>query len=332
MTHRDDELIASFLADGPNHGRPAALDAAFAAVRSARQRPNWLVGATAGTFDDDRGTLLRMAPMLVAVALVGAIAGALVVANQPPNPKPAPIVVPSASAGASQLAGRWISVDVANATDTDHRFAIVDQRDPTRVVGVAKPATVLGRATQQLRLFVPDDIPWTLRSNGVEALNAHMVDGWCGDLPITINLAEGIVDAAVPAFVHSGPGNCLGPVPPIRMTLYMRDQSVMGIGWKISSGSGVAAQGIVSEQPTARCFIVPYDWVLDFWVAEDFMDREDRHAGNFLTTAADVPPAPDLTLAIDIQVTSLPDVSWGGIPDWWRGPEPDCPELPDPPG
>lgn len=102
MTHRDDELIAAFLADGPNHGRPAALDAAFASVRSARQRPAWLARATAGTFDNDRGTLLRMAPMLAAVALVGVIAGALVVANQPPRPAPTPIVLPTASADASQ--------------------------------------------------------------------------------------------------------------------------------------------------------------------------------------------------------------------------------------
>lgn len=229
------------------------------------------------------------------------------------------------TAQTSEVEGRWITVTVANATDTDSNLAVVDEGDLTRVVGAAQPSTIAGHTTEQLRLFVPDDSSWVVTSNGVGGLYAQMVDGWCGDLPVTINLAEGIVDAAVPAFVHSGPGNCLGPVPPIRMTLYMRDQSVMGIGWKVSSGLGVAAQGIVSEQPTAQCFIVPYDWVLDFWVAEDFMDREDRHAGNFLTTAGDVPPAPDLALAIDIQVTSLPDVSWDGIPDWWRGPEPHCP-------
>jgi len=235
-------------------------------------------------------------------------------------------VVTDSAAHSPELAGRWISVDVANATDTDHALAIVDRRDPTRAVGVADPATVLGHATQQLRLFVPDDIPWTLRSNGVEALNALNVDGWCGDLPITIHIAEGIVAPAVPTFVDMGPGNCLGPVPPTQMTMYMRDQSVLVVGWKIMSGMRVEALGVVSERPTARCIIVPFDWELQFWVVEDIMDRPDRLAdmGSALT-AGEVMPDGDVTIAIDVEVTGLPWVTFDRIPEWWQGPEPECP-------
>ena len=235
-------------------------------------------------------------------------------------------VVTESAAPPSEVEGRWITVDVANATDTDSDLAVVDGGDPTRVVGASQPSTILAHTREQVRLFVPDDISWVVTSNGVGGFYEHMVDGWCGELPVTINLAEGIIDATVPAYVHSGPGNCDAPVPPVRMTLYMRDQSVMGIGWEIVSGLGVEARGVVSEQPTAFCVIVPYDWELHFSIVEDLMDRPDRLAdmGPALS-AADVIPAPDMPLAIDVQVTGLPSVSWTGVPDWYHGPDPACP-------
>lgn len=240
-----------------------------------------------------------------------------------------PSDVPSPAALASGLEGRWITVEVANATDTNSTLAVVDEDDPTRIVGAAQPSTVAGQSREHVRLFVPDDVPWMVTSNGAHALSTDAVDGWCGELPVTINLADGIVDAAVPAFVHSGPGNCLGPVPPIRMTLYLRDQSVMGIGWKVVSGQGTEALGVVSEQPTARCIVVPYDWALQFSVVEDFMDRPDRLADmGPAVTAADVHG--DVALGIDIEVSGLPAITWTGTPEWWHGPQPNCPELPDP--
>jgi hypothetical protein len=230
----------------------------------------------------------------------------------------------------SEVDGRWITVDVANATDEHSTLAVVDEDDTSRVIGVVDPPTVLGQTTQRVRLYVPDDTAWVVTSNGVGGLSAPMVDGWCGDLPVTINVADGIVDAAVPAFVQSGPGNCDGPIPPIRMSLYMRDEGLLTVGWKILSGPGVVAQGVVSEEPSAECILVPHDWELHFWTVEDFMERPDRLAGNAAATAADWLPAPDMELAIDVQV--WPTVSLDSIPDWWDGPAPDCPELPDPPG
>ena len=167
-------------------------------------------------------------------------------------------------------------------------------------------------------------------SSLVGGLYADMVDGWCGDLPVTINLAEGIVDAAVPAYVHSGPGNCLGPVPPVRLTLYMRDASVLVIGWRLESGGDIQAQGLVSEEPTAVCVVVPYDWELHLWTEEDIMERPDRFAQDGpAMTAADWIPAPNLAVSIDIPV--VPNTEYRtGVPNWWHGPEPECPELPDP--
>ncbi|MDQ2673066.1 MAG: hypothetical protein M3Y40_00235 [Chloroflexota bacterium] len=224
---------------------------------------------------------------------------------------------------------RWITVDVANATDTASTLAVVDENDLTRVVGMARPSTVAAQTTEQVRLLVPEDVRWVVTSNGVGGLYAEMVDGWCGDLPVTINLAEGIVEAAVPAYVHSGPGNCLGPVPPVRLALYMRDQSVLGIGWKLVSGGEIEEQGLVSEEPTAVCVVVPYDWELHLWTEEDIMERPDRFAGTGPSlTAGDVVPDPDLAITIDIPVIPNAEVRTG-VPDWWDGPKPDCPELPD---
>ncbi len=225
---------------------------------------------------------------------------------------------------------RWITVAVANATDTAGNLAVVDENDVTRVVGIAQPSTVEAQTTEQVRLLVPEDVRWVVTSNGVGGLYADMVDGWCGDLPVTINLAEGIVDAAVPAYVHSGPGNCLGPVPPVRLTLYMRDASVLVIGWRLESGGDIQAQGLVSEEPSAVCAVVPYDWELHLWTEEDIMERPDRFAQDGpAMTAADWIPAPNLAVSIDIPV--VPNTEYGtGVPNWWHGPEPECPELPDP--
>jgi hypothetical protein len=103
----------------------------------------------------------------------------------------------------------------------------------------------------------------------------------------------------------------------------------MGIGWEVVSGQGIEALGVVREQPTARCIIVPYDWALQFSIVEDFMDRPDRLADmGPAVTAADVHG--DVSLAITIEVTGLPAISWTGIPEWWHGPLPACPELPEP--
>jgi len=225
---------------------------------------------------------------------------------------------------------RWITVHVANATDTASTLLVVDEYDPTHIVGVAEPSTVAAQTTEQVRLHVPEDVRWVVTSNGQGGLYAEMVDGWCGDLPVTINLAEGIVSAAVPNYVFAGPGNCLGPVPPVRVTLYMRDESVLEIGWKLVSGGEIEAEGLVSEEPSALCVVVPYDWELHFWTEEDIMERPDRIAeANPSVTAGDLLPAPDLALSIDIPVVPNPEVGTG-VPDWWDGPEPGCPELPEP--
>lgn len=224
---------------------------------------------------------------------------------------------------------RWITVEVANATDTASNLAVVDENDPTRSVGIARPSTVAAQTTEKVRLLVPEGVRWVVTSNGAGGLFAEMVDGWCGDLPVTIHLAESIVEAAVPNYVSVGPGNCLGPVPPVQLTLYMRDASVLGVGWKLVSGEEIEAQGVVSEEPSALCVVVPYDWELHFWTEEDFMDRPERLPEGPSLTAGDVLPAPDLALSIDVPVIPMPEVRTG-IPDWWRGPAPDCPELPDP--
>jgi hypothetical protein len=105
MTHHDDELLATFLAEGPHHGRASALEETLARVRTLPQRAGWLVSATGGTIaQQPGGTVLRFAATVtVVIALLAVVIGALVVGLNPsPPPQPTPPLVESASPDASR--------------------------------------------------------------------------------------------------------------------------------------------------------------------------------------------------------------------------------------
>ena len=105
MTHHDDEQLASWLNEGPERGPIAALDGAFARARSTRQRPAWAVSLTGGTIAERPAVgQLRFSLVVVVVALVGLLAGAIIASGVlPPSPPPSPLVVisPEASTDAS---------------------------------------------------------------------------------------------------------------------------------------------------------------------------------------------------------------------------------------
>ena len=54
MTQHDDAQLATWLAEGPAHGQPAASNELSSAARATRQRPAWLVAATGGTIAAER--------------------------------------------------------------------------------------------------------------------------------------------------------------------------------------------------------------------------------------------------------------------------------------
>jgi dipeptidyl aminopeptidase/acylaminoacyl peptidase len=89
MTHHEDEQLAAWLADGPQHGPVDALEDALRTVRSTRQRPGWLVSVSGGTIAQQPGaTIMRYAILAVTlVALVGLLVGALINGGLLP-PKP----------------------------------------------------------------------------------------------------------------------------------------------------------------------------------------------------------------------------------------------------
>ena len=100
MTQHDDAQLATWLADGPAHGQPAALERALSAAAATRQRPAWLVAATGGTIGTERtNRSVGLAWGVVAVvALIGLLIGGLVVGGWlrlQPEPD---AVIPSASA------------------------------------------------------------------------------------------------------------------------------------------------------------------------------------------------------------------------------------------
>jgi hypothetical protein len=113
---------------------------------------------------------------------------------------------------------------------------------------------------------------------------------------------------------------------PTEVVIYMRDQSVLVIGWEIASGQRVEARGAVSQQPSARCILVPADWALRLWRARDIIDRPDPLAeGGAALTSGEVIADGHVTLAIDVDVSGNPGVIVDRAPEWWRGPDPDCP-------
>ena len=94
MTQHDDAQLATWLAEGPAHGKPATVERALSAARATRQRPAWLVAATGGTTGMERtNRSVGLTWGVVAViALIGLLIGGLVV--RPPNvsaPHPRPM-------------------------------------------------------------------------------------------------------------------------------------------------------------------------------------------------------------------------------------------------
>ena len=110
------------------------------------------------------------------------------------------------AADGPEVAGRWISVGVNNEGEPDHHLSVVDERDLTRVVGVANPATIPGHTTMRARLFVPDDIPWMVKSNDLLLLGAGDVQGFCGTLPVTLHLNWGAGTVEVPIWMGEAVG------------------------------------------------------------------------------------------------------------------------------
>jgi hypothetical protein len=106
----------------------------------------------------------------------------------------------------SQTAGRWISLWVENAGEPDHHLSVVDDRDLTRVVGIADPATVPGHTTMRVRIFVPDDIPWMVRFNELLLLTPDHAAGFCGTLPVTIHVNWSAGSVEVPIWMGEAPG------------------------------------------------------------------------------------------------------------------------------
>ena len=108
MTHRDDDQLAAWLADGPQHGPMNVLEDALARARGTGQRPGWLVNMTGGTIAQPGDSLLRYAMVAVAVvALLALLVGALIVGGvlPPPNPRPPILVDNTADPSASPPAG-----------------------------------------------------------------------------------------------------------------------------------------------------------------------------------------------------------------------------------
>jgi hypothetical protein len=108
MTHHDDDQLAAWLADGPQHGPMNVLEDALARARGTGQRPGWLVNMTGGTIAQPGDSLLRYAMVAVAVvALLALLVGALIVGGvlPPPNPRPSILVDNTADPSASPPAG-----------------------------------------------------------------------------------------------------------------------------------------------------------------------------------------------------------------------------------
>jgi hypothetical protein len=105
MTHYEDDLLSDWLAEGPQHGSPAAIDEVLARAGATRQRPGWMVALTGGTIADTPGSsLLRYAVVaLTLIALVGLLAGAMI-AGGIVSPNPRPLVVADDSPSPAPIA------------------------------------------------------------------------------------------------------------------------------------------------------------------------------------------------------------------------------------
>ena len=92
MTQHDDELLAGWLAHGPQHGPDVGLDLALSAARTTRQRPAWLVALAGGTIAErpTAGVLRYAVLATTVVALLGLLVGAMVIGGLLPRPGPGP--------------------------------------------------------------------------------------------------------------------------------------------------------------------------------------------------------------------------------------------------
>jgi len=103
MTHHNDDELAVWLADGPQHGSVQVREDALARVPSIRQRPRWLVSATGATLADGPSSGTMRFVILVATILVLTVllAGALMAGGLLPRPAPSIIAVASPHASAT---------------------------------------------------------------------------------------------------------------------------------------------------------------------------------------------------------------------------------------
>ena len=162
MTQHDDAQLATWLAEGPAHGQPASLERALSAARATRQRPAWLVAATAGTIATERtNRSVGLAwGLVVLVALIGLLVGALVVGGWL-RPQPAPdAVLPSSTAIPSPsaesptpspevpLGGGLILAYQPHETPTECGFGSLAPFDVLTVDPATGARTVLGTAAE----------------------------------------------------------------------------------------------------------------------------------------------------------------------------------------
>jgi Tol biopolymer transport system component len=103
MTHHENEQLAGWLNEGPERGSAVVLERAFARVHTTRQRPAWVVDLTGGTIARDPGVpRLRFSPIVIVVAVVVLMAGAIIASGVlPPNPAPSPVLITSPSPSGS---------------------------------------------------------------------------------------------------------------------------------------------------------------------------------------------------------------------------------------
>lgn len=99
MKYEEDELLSSWLAEGPQHGSPAGIDQVLARASATSQRPTWIVVLTGGAIADAPGSVLRYAVLAVTlIALIGLLMSAMIAGGViPPDPPPLVVAEPTAT-------------------------------------------------------------------------------------------------------------------------------------------------------------------------------------------------------------------------------------------
>lgn len=284
MTHHEDPTLSPWLADGPNHGPSAGLEAALAKATSTQQRPAWLVNLTGGTISGRPAiaalyVVRSFAYVLVAALLVGLLVGTLVAGGVLRRPLPQQPVA---------------SLPAAVSNPTPVASAVPS------VVSTATPVASVVPSETPVQSILPSEMPTT----GLVAYTIGTSTAW---LAASDGSSARALDGDYQALGWSADGSRLLLGGETHGVVVAAREGAGGIGLVLANAKGSP----VTTVPASALCTFPCTMAVDFTLSPDgshvaFVRGYDNDHGSSIIAILDLSTG-DITELIATRATNPPD-------------------------